>query len=377
MKKNSPKIEIKKNEDIDKDKKSKSQAKKKERKRPYITIPIFQINKLYNEMKIEKKQPKKKKKKKKNKKRFNFFPQNQNNFMFGNVINTMPNMSSNQNINNNILKELLKEEKNYFYEKKDEGYKELNDLNAKYNDNDDKKSITNKTDFSYKDIPVDLDFLSTATSLNEDDNQNDDDTKNKESININLQKNIFAHNIEQKNIYDNSNSNIRHPQQLNDNNFNRDNIFNQKRINNCKKNASNIIYFNYFQYINYLNMISQMNNMKLLRNNYPINNFQNSKQLNNINENLIHNMNCLDPLIVKLNSMNNSNINNNIAKQNNNSINNMSNKYKLTNINKTDSRNFMDNSMNSIDNLNIISQKFSKINDVKGNNQIIKNNGQK
>jgi hypothetical protein len=65
MKKNSPKIEIKKNEDIDKDKKSKSQAKKKERKKPYITIPIFQINKLYNEMKIEKKQPKKRRKRKK------------------------------------------------------------------------------------------------------------------------------------------------------------------------------------------------------------------------------------------------------------------------------------------------------------------------
>ena len=63
---------------------------------------------------------------------------------------------------------------------------------------------------------------------------------------------------------------------------------------------------------------------------------------------------------------------NKFLKNYNNSINNMSNKYKLTNINKTDSRNFMDNSMNSIDNLNIISQKFSKINDVKGNNQIIK-----
>ena len=306
MEKNTSKIEIKKNEDIDKDKKSKSPAKKKERKKPYITIPIFQINSLYNQMKIEKKQAKKKKKKKKNKKRFNFFPQNQYNFMFGNAINTMPNLSNNQNLNSNILKELLKEENNYFHEKKVEGYKELNDLNAEYNDNDDKKSITNKTEFSYKEIPVDLDFLSTATSLNEDDIQNDDDTKNKESININLQKNNFAHNIENKNICDNSNSNIRHPQQLNDNNFNRDNIFNQKRLNNCKKNASNIIYFNYFQYINYLNMISQMNNMTLLRNNYPMNNFQNSKQLNNINPNLIYNMNHFDPLIVKLNGMNNS-----------------------------------------------------------------------
>ena len=257
-------------------------------------------------MKIEKKQEKKKKKKKKNKKRFNFFPQNQYNFMFGNAINTMPNMSNNQNSNSNILKELLKEENNYFHEKKVEGYKELNDLNAEYNDNDDKKSITNKTEFSYKEIPVDLDFLSTATSLNEDDIQNDDDTKNKESININLQKNNFAHNIENKNICDNSNSNIRHPQQLNDNNFNRCNIFNQKGLYNCKKNASNIYYFNYFQYINYLNLISQMNNMTLLRNNYPMNNFQNSKQLNNINPNLIYNMNHFDPLIVKLNGMNNS-----------------------------------------------------------------------
>ena len=377
MKKNCSKIELKKNEDIDKDKKSKFPSKKKERKKPDISIPIFQINLLYNQMKIEKKQTKKKKKKKKNKKCFNFFPQNQNNFMFGNAINTMPNMSNNQNLNINILKELLKEEKNYFYEKKDEGYKQLNDLNAKYNDNDDKKSITNKTDFSYKDIPVDLDFLSTATSLNEDDIQNDDDTKNKETININLQKNNFAHNIEQKNICDNSNSNIRHPQQLDDNNFNMANIFNQKGLNNCQKNASNINYFNYFQNINYLNLISQMNNMKLIRNNYPMNNFQNSNQLNNINAIFIHNMNCLDPFIVKLNSMNNSNISNNITKYNNNSINNMINKYKFTNINKIDSRNFMDSSMNSIGNLNIISQTYSKINDIKSNNLIIQNNGKK
>ena len=55
----------------------------------------------------------------------------------------------------------------------------------------------------------------------------------------------------------------------------------------------------------------------------------------------------------------------------------MSNKYKLTNINKNDKRNFMDISINIIRNLNIINQKYPKINDIKANNQIIQNSGKK
>ena len=162
------------------------QKVKKGRKKPDFHIPIFEINIAYFEKKRLKKHKNKKKEKESQVNRINNFIINNSQINFRNNIsniNTIKNIPNNLN-NNNIQP---KEKKNIFIYNNEE---ETNNINEICSDNEDKKSITNKSEMSYK-IPLDLDFLSTATS---DDVPSKNEIFNNSKISKNNMNNINNNN---------------------------------------------------------------------------------------------------------------------------------------------------------------------------------------
>ena len=176
-----------------------SKTFKKGRKKPDINIPIFEINVAYYEKKKLKKHKNKKKEKENPANTLNNYIMNNSQINFGNNIgniNTIKNIRNNPNNNNTQPKE----KENIFIYNNEEETKNINEI---VSDNEDKKSITNKSEMSYK-IPLDLDFLSTATS---------DDAPSKNEIYNNSK--ISKNNMNSINNNNNYTNNINNLQNLN------------------------------------------------------------------------------------------------------------------------------------------------------------------
>ena len=177
--------------------------------------------------------------------------------MIDNNLSYITNINNNQNFINNNSIQLEENKSNIFTFPNKEYFK---DLNKENDENNDKKSITNQSGISYKDIPVDLDFLSTATSQNGEDIPIKGDINNNLNS-INLNQNMIDHEIYKKAIETQSMMKM-------------SNMYGSSGLNNFGNNILNIGFgnnmnnLNYYQFMNYLNLTSQMNNMNLYGNNY-------------------------------------------------------------------------------------------------------------
>ena len=304
---------------------------KKKRKKPDITIPIFQINLIYNQMKFEKKNKGKKKEKQIN--LLNIFPMNKIQIFYPNNMANINIMNSNiypQNKNNNIN---TNKDKSFFYTDDE------NDLNKTKNE-----KAFNKN-YMPNNILFDPDFLSTTI----DDPKIGEDSTCKSGLSSNIPLSPITPNINLMNNL-NQNNNFNNPnmfnppflgplQMMNMNNFNRNNLCVPNGLNNFGNNYFNQMMgnnnMNNLQNLQYL--YSQMNNMNLSGNNFPMNNFQNLNQFSNLNMNILSNpylANNLNQLNLSMNKISNFNNMNSF-----NSINNLLYINNLNNMKKSNNNN--------------------------------------
>lgn len=254
--KNSNEDAMSKNEEKTIEKEKKDQKK---RKKPNIHIPIFEINIKYYHIKLNKKNKSKKKENMNNIQNIlNISPLKNNPIMIGNKVNNIININTNQNFINYNKQIEEKQEKNFIFQDEED----LKDLKEENNENDDKKSITNQSDISYKNIPVDLDFLSTATSQNGDDIPTKNDFISDDGLkNINLNQKMIDPDIYKQAME----KQLTMMKMRNFNNMNNMNAFNG--LNNFGNNFYNQGLrnnMNNYQFMNYLNFVSQMNNYLMI-----------------------------------------------------------------------------------------------------------------